>query len=181
MTIAAALATFWASGMAASQVDTWRSGADGAYTSPDAPALQYLRMNLASPTVAATLVVTALALQLVVAAMVVSTRAATAMDAKALRAMGMSHRVEAIAAWWLQWLPQAIGAVVGVGAGVVGFAASSASTASYQISSPWPFIGASTAIGAACGIVASVAALVLAALVAALMATRVRPRPAATR
>lgn len=181
MTVATALVTLWASGKAASEVENWRRGADGAFAAPDAQALEPLRMSLWGPTVAATLVVTALALQLVVVAIVVSTRAATAAEAKALRALGLSHRVEAAAAWWQQWLPQAIGAGVGVGVGVVTYAASASSTASYQVSSPWPFIATSTGIGAAYGIVASVAALVLAALVAALMARMARPTRPSTR
>ncbi len=166
MTIGAGLATLFGSSMVASEIETWRSGADGAFTRPSGEQLEYLRDALLSRTAVTTLVVAALALQLVVAAIAVSTRTATAGDTKALRALGMSGRVEAIAAWWQLWMPQAIGAGVGLLVGTV-TAASASSTASYQPSSPWPFVAASTGIGALYGLVATLAALALAGIVAA--------------
>ena len=181
MTVGAALATVLGSTLAASEIEMWRGGVDGAFTAPRAPQVESLVARLTSGNAVITVLVAALALQLVVVAISVSTRVATAADARALRALGLSGHVEAIASWWQQWLPQAIGAGVGVLVGIVAWAASASSTASYHVSSPWSFVASSTGIGAAYGLTASVAVLALAAMVAAATTRSGHSRLAATR
>ena len=167
MTVGTALTTLFGSSMAVREFENWGRVTDGTFAALTGQQYAYVRGVLLNGTVIATLVVAAIALQLVVAAIAVSTRTATAGDTKALRALGMSGRVEAIAAWWQLWMPQAIGAGVGLLVGAVAAAASASSTASYHAGSHWPFVAASTGIGTAYGFVVTLGVLALAGIVAA--------------
>jgi|GEM_PF-2066161 len=169
MAVAVSLLTLWSCIQANSATEYWAPG-EGGFSGLDATSLDFLRSNLLGFTTIATITIAALALQLVAAAIITSHRAATSHEAAARRAMGLSRRAEAIALWWQQWLPQAVGVCVGFAVGLIGFVARASVSTSPFTESIWSARFTALGYGAAYSAVVAVAMLAVAAVVALLAA-----------
>lgn len=113
--IAAGIAavTAW-SGLKVFDVASWWTPASG-----DAPALSpdfwhSVRADATTSASVSTVLACAVTLQVVISAIAVSHRAATRSEETARVAMGLTKRQRTLAWWWVQWLPQLLGAVVGL-------------------------------------------------------------------
>jgi len=169
MAVAVSLLTLWSCVQANSATEYLADG-EGGFAGLDPPSRDYLRSNLLGFTTIATITIAALALQLVAAAIITSHRAATSNEAAARRAMGLSRRGEAIALWWQQWLPQAVGVCVGLVVGMIGFLARASVSQSPFTDGVWRARFAALGYGAAYSAVVAAAMLAVADLVAALAA-----------
>ncbi len=175
MTVAVTLLTMWSCRVGDTAADYWRD-ADSAPQGIDQLGREYLRSSLLGFTTVSTIVIAALALQLVAAGIITSHRAATSRESAARRAMGLSRSAEAVAVWWQQWIPQVIGVGVGFVVGLVGFAASVAGSTSPAARADWANTVSGAGIGAAYAAAVAVAMLGLAAVVALIAAWSTRAR-----
>lgn len=169
MAVAVSLLTLWACGQANSATEYWAPG-DGGFSGLDATSLDFLRSNLLGFTTIATITIAAFALQLVAAAIITSHRAATSHEAAARSAMGLSRQAEAIALWWQQWLPQAVGVCLGLVVGVIGFIARASVSTSPFIEMVWWARLTALTYGAGYAAIVGVAMLAVAAAVAIVVA-----------
>lgn len=115
-----ALVAVWSANTLLDIVTWWNSG-DGDDLWESHELWSWVRADITAFTPVATIVACTVTLQIVIAAIAVSHRAATRHEAAARVAMGLSRRQRTQMWWWVQWLPQAIGVCVGlaVGLGVV--------------------------------------------------------------
>lgn len=78
----------------------------------------WARAEVTAFTPIATVVAGAVTLQVVIAAIAASHRAATQSEETARVAMGLARRQRTLTWWWVQWLPQVIGVCVGLAVGL---------------------------------------------------------------
>lgn len=169
MAVAIALLTMWSCGVADVAIQDF-ADADASLATYHLDR-EYLHSSLLGLPTVSTIIVAALALQLVAAAIIANHRAAASRESAARRAMGLSRRAEAVAAWWQQWIPQAIGVSVGFAVGLVAFFAVVTTSSSRDFGSSWSALAEATGIGAGYSGVVAIAMLALAAAVA-LVASR---------
>ena len=84
--------------------------------------------------------------------------------------MGLSRRAEAIALWWQQWLPQAVGVGFGLVVGTIGFFARASVSTSAFTDGVWRARFTALAYGAGYAALVGLAMLAVAAVVALVVA-----------